>query len=243
MPEPEGYTSPTDPTLTFLDAVETVDLRVYKTRGTNPRKEMALLAQEAGSLTPREISDRLRDFTIGFMDDPKFASSLRGPVYKENEGLRRILLEWEEFNRDKSKDPGLSLDNWVSSRATRSGLSVKDFQGFRADEPTVDHILAETPTFKGRGFVDEQQFLERMHHLGNLTLVEKSINSAAQNKAPEQKASESKLYSASAYSSTRRLGALIHQRSTAGKLFDAEALEERTELLANFVAVRWHIWT
>ena len=234
---------PTDPTRTFLDAVETVDLRVYKTRGTNPRKEMATLAQEAGSLSPQEISDQLRDFTVGFMDDAKFASSLRGPVYNENEGLGRILLEWEEFNRDKSKDPDLSLENWLLSRVTRSGLSMKDLQGFRADIPTVDHILAQTPTFKGRGFADDQQFHERMHCLGNLTLVEKSINSAAQNKTPEQKASEPKLYSSSAYSSTRRLGALIHQWSTSGKLFDSQALEERTGLLTNFVSLRWPIWT
>lgn len=214
---------------TFLDAIEAADIRVYKTRGTTPERDIAKLARDARGLSPAAIASRIRDFVSHFMPDATFRFELRGNVYENNEGARFILHEHDEAYR---------------ARTGGAPLSMAELKQLRAKEPTIDHVLAQQPTFDGdsRGFKDEADYNANLHRLGNLAILERSINSAAQTKSPEQKASEDKLYPASAYLSTQRLAADIGTEAAAGKAFGAEAVEARTNELIEFCAKRWNLW-
>lgn len=211
---------------TFLDALEIADLRVYKTRGTTPEKDVARLAADARDIDPPQIAARLSDFIWRFMSDDLFRFRLTDAVYGNNEGARFILLEWEEQVR----------------RTGKAGpLTIEDLKELRATDPTIDHVLAQERTFDldGRGFSDSDGYIGQIHRLGNLTLVEKRINSSAQKKTPEQKASEDNLYKASAYASSRQLGVAIAESSAAGAPFGASHVDSRTDEIVDFCLRRW----
>ncbi|HZZ84897.1 MAG TPA: DUF262 domain-containing protein [Anaeromyxobacteraceae bacterium] len=214
---------------TFLDAIETADVRVYKTRGTTPEKDIAKLARDARALPPAAIASRLREFVSQFMPDATFRFELRGNVYENNEGVRFILNEFDEAYR---------------LRTGSAVPTVGELKQFRAKDPTIDHVLAQQPTFDGdsRGFKDEADYNANLHRLGNLAILERSINSAAQTKSPEQKASEDKLYPASAYVSTQRLAADLGSDAADGKTFGAITVDARTNELIEFCATRWILW-
>jgi hypothetical protein len=216
-------------TATFLDALETTDLRVYKTRGTNPEKDVAQLAAEARTISAEDIATRLGAFVQRFMADDLFRFRLRDNVYENNEGARFVLLEWEEEARRKAKAPGLKID---------------ELKQLRDAEPTIDHVLAQERTFalRGRGFDDSEGYAGQIHRFGNLTLVEKRINSSAQKKTPEQKASEDNLYKASAYASSRQLGVAIGGSIADGIPFGAPHVEARTTEIVDFCLSRWPTW-
>lgn len=216
-------------TATFLDAIETTELRVYKTRATDPQKDIAQLASATRTLGAIEISARLKAFVERFMGDDLFRQRLRENVYENNEGARFILLEWEEKVR---RDAG------------GAGATIAELKALRESEPTIDHVLAQERTFAldGRNFRDVDHYAEQLHRLGNLTLVEKRINSSAQKKTPEQKASDDPLYKASAYASTRRLGVDVSASLANGQPFGANQVDLRTTALLDFCMARWPIW-
>ena len=105
-------------------------------------------------------------------------------------------------------------------------------------------MLAQAPGFKPkhRGLKDKDEFLRECHRLGNLTLVEKAINSAAQGKTPEQNATDDRLYKKSSYASTRKLGAHIATENQAGRHFDSDGVKVRSDELVDFCVGRWPLW-
>ncbi len=220
---------PSDHARTFLDAIETTDLRVYKTRGTHPQKDVASLARDAAGLKPDAIAERLKEFLQRFMSDAEFKVYLSGSVYQDNEGTRHILLEFDEKTRRDT---------------TGSPATIGDLAGLWNKEPTIDHVLAQQPGFapEGRGFKDDVDFLRALHRLGNLVLVERALNSAARNKTPEQKSTEDRLYKNSVYPSARKLAAEVAAAVQSGKQFNAANVQNRTQELVDFCSTRWPIW-
>jgi hypothetical protein len=212
---------------TFLDAVATADLRIYKPRSRHPEKEIAELARDAANLAAGEIASRLKVFVKRWRGDDEFRSELSGSVYEQNEGVAYILLEYDEELRKLT----------LGRKAT-----VDELKDFRAKEPTIDHILAQSPTFSfpGRGFGTNEDYEQQEHQLGNLALVEKRINSAARDKTPEQKASVDGLYKSSVYVSTRQFAAGLSNQ--AGSQIDSSAIDRRTTELRDFCLGRWSIW-
>ena len=211
---------------TFLDGLGTIDVRIYKPRSRHPEKEIAQLAAASGTLTPAEIATRMKNFILRWRGDDAFRAELSGPVYEQNDGVAYILLEYEEKCRKE---------------ALGKTASVDELKDLGEKEPTIDHILAQTPTFSfpSRGFKDEQEYKDAQHHLGNLTLVEKRVNSAAQDKTPEQKASLDPLYKSSLFASTRQFAAGL---SNANKQFDAASIQKRTTEIRDFCLRRWSVW-
>jgi hypothetical protein len=210
-----------------LDAVAIADLRIYKPRSRHPEKEIAELARDAASLSAREIAIRLRDFVKRWRGDDAFRTELSGPVYEQNEGVSYILLEYDEHCRKQSGEKKVTIDE------------LKDF---RLKEPTIDHILAQSPTFSipGRGFATNEDYEQREHQLGNLALVEKRINSAARDRTPEQKATIDGLYKSSIFASTRQFAAELS--NLAGSQIDSSAIADRTTKLRDFCLARWSVW-
>ena len=61
--------------------------------------------------------------------------------------------------------------------------SYSDLQKIMNSEPTIEHILSQTPKFKPKsyGFKNDEDFEEFKNLIGNLTILEKKINSAIKN--------------------------------------------------------------
>jgi hypothetical protein len=210
---------------TMLHLIEVADVRVYKTGGRSPERDVYTCAKDATPATLKETATRLRNFVNAWMGDDSFRARLRGVTYKQNDAGRYILQEHEADVRAKAGLPA---------------LTIADLQKMRADDVTIEHALAQEPTFSldGRGFSDGTDYAEQIDRLGNLTLLEHSLNSAASKKTPEQKAASPDLYSKSAYVSTRRLGAEIQAKLAPFNRADVEA---RTTVLVEFCAGRWSL--
>jgi hypothetical protein len=216
---------PDNPSVKFRDLIETVDVRVYKTRGTNPERDIANLAQAATTAQPKDIADALLNFTKCFMSDSQFRATLEGEMYR-NQGLHLMLMEYEEHLRLAANEPG---------------FDVASLKALATTTPTVEHVLAQEPTFamRPRGFADRDAYVWTSHQLGNLTLLEETLNSRARNKVPETKASDDKLYKTSAFRMVRQLGVQIQQ--TAGLWVKAD-VDTRTATLATFILGQWPLW-
>ncbi len=90
-----------------------------------------------------------------------------------------------------------------------------------------------------RGFKDQVDYEQGLHRLGNLTLLEASLNSAGQNEAPETKAKTPNLYPASQLRTVRTLGIQIQQKPG---LWSKSDIAARTATLVDFILGRWPLW-
>ena len=221
---------PNNPNLTFSDLIEITDVRVYKARGTDPKKDICFLARDAMSLTPFEISRRLLDFVRRFMDDAEFKRQLHGDVYKSTlaGALPFIFVSWDEHLLAQDGQHSYDRNTLIN---------------FQMSEPTIEHVFPENPPFDfpNHGFVSEEDYLDKNHTLGNLLLLEKIINSRGQNRTVQEKLEDLNLYNRSHFRGVQRFRAERHT----GKMpiFRGADIETRTEQLADFCLLRWPLWT
>ena len=200
---------------TFLDLIELVDVRVYKTRGTDPRAEISRFAH---SLSPKTKAEEIGDWLIRFnktwMTNGLFEANMKANVY-DNAALAYIYIDYCEHLRT-SPSQETSLKKFV------------------LESPTIEHILAQHPTLSlvAAGFQNETEFANTEHKLGNLSILEKRFNSAVRNKNPIEKKTT---YDKSGFRMTRELSTKI---ASSGK-FDKKSIEDRTEDIWKYLAERW----
>ncbi len=196
----------------MLRAIEVLDLRVYKVRGTNPRAGLYKDTISRIKLKPEpyEIRRGIRSFIDDFMRDTEFQTYLFRSMYG-NPVVKYILWEFE-----KHQTP--SFDEW-------------DFVFY--DDLQVEHIFPVEPTFSfpAYGFDDGAEYLDNIHRLGNLTLLEESINKRIGNVASENKVTD---YQKSKTPGTRKLGYDITNRG-----FSKEDIDKRTRKIVEFCLQRW----
>lgn len=211
---------------TPLQMIEVIDLRVFKLRGTNPQVDILRLAREAAKKSLINIALSLRDFVYKFMDDMLFEARLIKEDLYHNPGVVRILIAMEEKQRIALGKPGLSVTDLVTL--------VKAGQ-------TVEHILSQEPSFEIHpyGFSFEQQYKNHIDRLGNLTLLEKRLNSACNNQAVETKMSDKRFYKASSYQMTRALAASNAELTPA---FSLGNISSRGVELAELCVKEWPLW-
>ena len=204
---------------TMLALIEIADVRVYKVRGTDPRADMSYLARDAKHLKPRDIEAKLVSFVNNFMSDSEFARRLNSDVYP-NVVLKYVFTEYNE-------------------QLLGSEYSLQELVEQSETVPTVEHIFSreERFDFPNFGFDTLEEYNDRVNMLGNLTLLEKAINSQCHNKTPGQKISEN-LYGKSIFEDARRISAEVMNRGSAFVKTDVEA---RTKRVADFCMRRWRI--
>jgi hypothetical protein len=209
----------------ILDAIETTDLRVYKTRGTDPVKGIFLLARKAGILSADEIANELRQFVAWFMDDATFRSKLGQDVF-HNAGINRMLMEYEILKR---KTLGMSVP------------TISELNAMNADYQTVEHILPQQPDFgfPSYGFSTQEEYDLNKHRFGNLTLLEKYLNSRCQNQPIESKIQHPDLYRESKYQMTLSIAAAGMESPEA---YRRHGISRRSDELIDFCASRWPLW-
>jgi hypothetical protein len=207
----------------FLDLIEIADVRVYKTRGTDPTKDISYLACNARSYSESDIKKGLVTFIKSFMSLTEFKSRLEGDIYG-NAALKYVFFEYDEdILKNKGGNP----------------YSIQDLIKLNNTVPTIEHIFAQEVRFNfpGRGFNTDVEYFSTVHRLGNLTLLEKSLNSRGLNKTPEQKVID-QIYSGSKFETTQKLNSKIQNN---GNNFEKQDIEKRSAELVDFCVERWKI--
>ena len=204
---------------TFLDLIEIIDVRVYKVRGTDPKADISRLAYDITHETwsNEDIENWLIWFNSRWMNENEFRNNLYGSIYQKSRAvLPMILLDYSEHLSGKIFD----LD------------SLKSF--VKGKSLTIEHILSQKPKFtlKTHGFKSNDEYLEFEHTFGNLTLLEKSLNSSLNNKNVYDKVT---YYDKSKFKITRLLATQITHKDQ----FKKEDIEARTEEIANYLEEKW----
>jgi len=200
---------------TFLEILRDVDIKVYKTRGTNPRAEISRFAYavNAGQFSEEDIARWLLNYNQQWMPSEEFSLRLERNIYG-NEAVPYLLLKYSEKLRGRA-------------------YSLKELKELISLDLTVEHVLSREPNFDVRayGFEGEEDYLEHRDRLGNLTLLPKSLNSMVRNKAPLDKAEYYDRKETSLLETTRVLATNIKSR----RRFIKEDLVSRTKEIASFV--------
>lgn len=200
---------------TFLDISEIIDVRIYKTRGTDPRAEISRFTTELdGTWSDKAIQDWLVWYNHRWMPREEFLTKLNGHIYG-NRALAHMFIDYCEF-----------LEG--------ARYSVDELRDIVNEDPTIEHILSQTPkfSFESAGFRDDEQFLEYQDTLGNLTILEKRLNSAVQNRVPVDKVP---YYDRSLFKMTRVSSSSIDSRGQFGK----SDIEKRREDFSDYLVKRW----
>jgi len=163
----------------LIDILETTEVRVYKTRGTNPIADAYWLSSDVAEvdISADEIKSRLTFLNEKFMSDHVFRNYLDADIYG-NGAVRYLLAE---------RDGGtFSIDEY------------RDFQ--------VEHIFSKDPQFDVVEFGFEDDYDYEKNRFGNLTLLEGRLNERAGNVSPHSKVSG---YMESRFEMTRNLAGKI----------------------------------
>jgi len=200
---------------TFLDLIELIDVRVYKTKQTDPRADILRFSYALDeNWTDEEIRDWLLDYNRGWMPRGTFEAFLNDWIYG-NRALVHIFIRYCEELQKKS-------------------FTLRELREMEKMSPTIEHILAQAPkfTYKSVAFKGSEEFTQYEHRLGNLTVIEKGINSAVQTKMPIEKVP---YYDESKYKMTKVLASSIN----ANKKFTKHDIQDRTSSLSEYILKRW----
>jgi hypothetical protein len=205
------------------ELVELTDLRVFKLRGTNPQADVFWITRELSESSLDDVAQRLQNFCYKFMPDAMLAQRLVAEEMYRNVGVPRMLWEEEDELRTKLQLPQADIVELV--RLNTGGLSI-------------EHILPQKPAFRVEhyGFQDSDHYEEYKHRLGNLLLLEGSVNSACQNKTVEEKVISQSLYLSSGMKTVRALAAT---RNGATQGYRRDDIEERGQQLVELLLKRW----
>ena len=127
--------------------------------------------------------------------------------------------------------------------------TVEDLTGYTQTAVEIEHIMPQTCTDKASYDLEEEEFAVYIHRLGNLTLLENSINKSIHN---DNYASKSVAYKQSKFYITSSLSALVNQGQdtainrtnlllSAWPDWNKQAIEERQEMLYRLSEMIWEI--
>jgi len=213
-----------EPQCTFRSLLEIADIRVYKTRGTDPQMDVTALARDVVGMTQEKIATTLRDIIKRFMSDAEFEARLRQDVYG-NRALVRVFIGLDEHLQKARGEKPYSLEQLIERQKT---------------EPTVEHVFAQEPRFDfpGHGFQSAQEYTDHNHKFGNLLVLEKRLNSRCNNKTVEEKIHDTDLFAESIFECTQQ----FRQNCLAnGGVFTMKELDQRTDEMVKFCLSEWAI--
>ena len=198
----------------FFDLVELIEVRVYKTRATDPKADIARLIYKMDKTSVIKIEEELIWFNNRWMSTEEFQSNLSKGVYG-NRALNHIFISYCEI-------------------VTGKLYTLDELKKIVSNTPNVEHIIAQTPNFDpvSLGFNDKEDFIDFEHHLGNLTILEKSLNSIILNRNAIDKVEG---YGRSLFQMTKKLGSKIDS----DKKFDKSSIQIRTKELSKFCVEKW----
>lgn len=200
---------------TFFDLIELIEVRVYKTRGTDPKADISRLVFEIEKKKAEDIENWLIWFNNRWMSKEEFQSNLSRGMYG-NRALNHIFITYCEYVNNEQ------------------AFTITELKDLVNKTPNIEHILSQTPTFDpiALGFENKEDFIDFEHNIGNLTILEKGLNSSVLNKNAIDKIEG---YGRSSFIITRKLGSNIDTN----KGFNKVDLQIRTKKLADYCSRRW----
>ncbi len=218
--EKNSYLDQTLPTknINILKMIEIIDVRVLKIREYAGKKHIAEFAHSLNSRawTIQEIENHLLWFNAHEISNDRFKDYLVNyDYYKQTGLLRTIFIDYCEKLRGKP-------------------YSITELKNIMKNDPTIEHILSQNPKFKPRiyGFKNDEDFEEHKNLIGNLTLLEKKINSSIKNDDLIEKLNG---YSASKFKMT----SIFATSLSTVKSFKKDDLKNRGQQLVNDFSQRW----
>jgi uncharacterized protein with ParB-like and HNH nuclease domain len=147
-----------------IDLLESIEVRVYKLKGTNPIADMYWLSSRLNNedLSIDEIKNILINFGERFMGDHTFKTYLGENIYG-NGSVKYIL---EELNNEK--------------------ITYSFYKSLQ-----VEHIFSRDPNFDVSTYGFDETYDYEKNRIGNLSLIEESLNksSSVRNNPPINKVS------------------------------------------------------
>ena len=195
----------------LLSILELAEVRVYKLKNTNPRRNMYLLASEVNEtdFSEKEIEEKIREFATNFLNDYQLESYMNEGVDNKTALYRYLLYDYNKSNNNQD-------------------LSLNDYRNLQ-----VEHIFSVNPNFNTEtyGFERVEIYSKKISLIGNLSILEKGLNSKVGNICPTDKVSgyqESKLQINS------------HLMANLDK-FNQEYIEKRNLKLVEYTKTRFNL--
>ena len=167
--EKNGFLEETLPSkkITILKMVEIIDVRVMKIREYAGKKHIANFAFSLNneSWNIDRIENHLSWFNSHEISNERFKDYLTNyDYYKQTGLLRSIFIDYCE-------------------RLRKNPYSIAELNEIMNSDPTIEHILSQTPKFEPHAFEfkNDDDFKDHKNLIGNLTLLEKKINSSISN--------------------------------------------------------------
>lgn len=204
--------------ISVLKMVEIIDVRVLKIREYAGKKHIADFAYRLNNQAwkIKDIETHLLRFNSHEISNDRFKDYLANYDYYKQTGLLRTLF----------------ID--YCERLSKKIYPINDLRKIMENDPTIEHILSQTPKFKPRayGFKNDEDFEEYKNLLGNLTLLEKKINSSIKNFDLVEKLN--------GYSSSKfKMTSIFATSLSISKSFKKTDLQSRGQDLVEDLAKRW----
>ncbi len=198
----------------FLNLLELVDVRVYKTRGTDPKADIARFTYEVSKKSKEEIESWLLWFNNRWMSKEEFQAALTSNIFG-NRALNHIFINYCEV-------------------INGSDFTIDELKEVSGLNPNIEHILSQTPNFDpiAFGFSDKEDYINHEHRIGNLSILERGYNSSVQNKAAVDKVDT---YDRSYFVVMKEVSTQIYSQ----RGFTKADILKRTQKLADYCASRW----
>ncbi len=194
-----------------LKQLELAEIRVYKLKNTNPRANMYLYASEVNEheYSERQINERIKEFVTNFLNDYQFESYLNEGIDSKIPMVRYVYYLYNK----KLNDQELSLDVYRNLQ--------------------VEHIFSTNPNYDivNYGFDRIEVYSENIRLLGNLTILERGLNSKVSNISPTDKVDG---YQESRIQLNSQLMAKLSE-------FDSERLKLRNQKMIDFMKKRFSL--
>lgn len=151
----------------LLNILELAEVRVYKLKNTNPRRNMYLLASEINEkdFSEKDIIKKVNEFVTNFLNDYQLEDYMNEGVDNKTALVRFMLYE---YNKEKHGQV----------------LSLDDYRNLQ-----VEHIFSVNPNYDTEtyGFERIEIYAKKISLIGNLTILEKGLNSKVGNICPTDK--------------------------------------------------------
>ena len=204
--------------ISVLKMVEMIDVRVLKIRQYAGKKHIAEFSYSLNNeiWTIQKVENHLLWFNSFEISNERFKDYLATRNYYTQTGLLRTLF----------------ID--YCERLGNISYSIEKLRNIMKTDPTIEHILSQHPNFTptAYGFANDEDFEVHKNLLGNLTLLEKKINSSIKNYDLVEKL---KGYSASKVKMTSKFATFLSTTKT----FKKGELQDRGQQLVDNFAKRW----
>ncbi len=191
--------------------LETVEVRIYKLKGTNPRSNIYKMASDLNQhyFSIDQLKGFLMGFTESFLNDYQLEDYLSHGVANKQAVVKYILSEYNKATNNQK----LSIDKY--------------------DDLQIEHIFSRglDTGIKIYGFGRKETYDLEIGILGNLTILESKVNIGARNMHPKDKDEH---YNKSSVKINHSLAGAVSD-------FNREKMKVRNETLKQFVKTRFSI--